>query len=194
MKLHRHISTAATQDDAVRTIRDDTDGAAPWKPKKSIRVISPADEGQLRATSQSRRMARGGSSSHWSPSELPVAGTPLRIEDEPAVFQLVRAWDGLVTGVTEATMIVRIVPLDGAGVEEEAEFLLTDVPEKDRVLVMPGAPLYWFLGYETTRGRRRRTSEVKMRWLNLPRETPEHWIEAIEAIVAAPGESTPTEG
>ena len=101
------------------------------------KVLTPMDRAQSPMASQSTRMSRPGSSSHWSPSEVPVSGATMELTEDVQKFQLVAAWDGIVTEVADETFVVRIVRLDGAGAEEEAEFLIADVPEEDRPLLKP---------------------------------------------------------
>jgi hypothetical protein len=155
--------------------------------------LKPIDEVQSHPVSQSRRLAAKGSFSHWSPSEYATAGDAQILDEDIRPFELVKAFEGIVTDVNDETLIVRVLPLDGNGLEEEAEFLLTDIPEPDRPLVQTGAPLFWFLGYESSGGRRWRTSELKMRRVTLP-SVSERWIDAITSIISSPGESNPTEG
>lgn len=157
-------------------------------------VLAPLDDVQARSASQSRRVARAGSASYWSPAEVAVSGASVQPDADTRPFELVRSWDGLITSVTSDTLTVRIVPVDGAGAEEEAEFLISDIPVEDRPLVQPGAPLFWFVGYETGRGRRRRTSELKMRRVNMSAEPSETWLNDIESIICSQRDSVPTEG
>lgn len=193
MRMARQYSAADGQEEHNRTLL--APDLEEWRSVVTPRVLAPADARQWQPASQSRRIfAVGRSSSHWTPSEVSVAGAPPVTEAPHRAFELVKSWDGIIIGVTDETMIVRIVPLDGVGLEEEAEFLLADVPDEDRGLVRPGAPLFWFVGYETDHGRRRRTSELKMRRLKLAAEASPEWLVDVESIVRRPGESAPTEG
>jgi hypothetical protein len=160
------------------------------------KVVPPLDSVQSWAASQSLRLSPPNSSSHRSSAELRFSALPERLQilEQPRAFRLMKSWDGIVTGIGSETFVSRIVPLDGLGLEQEAEFLLTDVPEADRPLIRRGAPFYWFVGYDTSLGRRRRTSELKMRRLRTPLEPPAAWLEQTEAIVAGTADSRPTEG
>jgi hypothetical protein len=157
-------------------------------PPSVPRPAHPLDVLQWRSSTQGRSFDRPGSSSYWTDS------SPMAAQARDRSFELAKSWDGRVTAVTNETLIVRIVPLDGHGLEEEAEFLLTDVPEEDRQLVRPGALLFWFLGYTTEYGRRRRTSELKMRRVALPTGPSETWLTDITSIISSADESSPTEG
>jgi hypothetical protein len=158
------------------------------------RVLPPFDEVQSRPASASRTVTHSGSESYWDSSKMAVSGPPIPLDDTPRGFQLVGVWDGLVTKVTRDTLVVRVIPLKGIGEEAEAEFLLSDVPERDRPLVQPGAPLYWFIGYDTTLGRRRRTSELKMRQVDLTSESASNWADSVVSIILDESRSVPTEG
>ncbi len=158
------------------------------------RLVTPLDEVQWHGASESRRVMGPGSESYWSRSRLAISG-PRGIPFEvPRGFQLVATWDGVVSAVTDDTFVARISPLDGLGAEEEAEFLIDDVPQEDRRLLRPGALLYWFLGYETMLGRHRRTSELKIRRVTVVSEMAEAWADSISAIILDESESAPTEG
>lgn len=194
MRSLRQRQTGELQDERGTTLSLSLGQATADPRVPTPRVIEPLDEIQARPTSQSRRVSGAGSASHWSRAEVALAGSKLPVEEPPRTFQLVRAWDGLVTLVTNETLVVRVVPIDGQGAEEEAEFLITDVPEEDRPLIQRGAPLFWFVGYETDKGRRRRTSELKMRRVNVAAKPSERWLEDIESIIQSASDSVPTEG
>jgi len=180
--------TSTKQGGALRSSVDEA--FVPLRPQ----IVSPLDDLQFGRSSQSSRVARATSSSYWGPSEIAVSGPAVEPQEVSSTVELVRTWDCLVMSVSEETFIARIVPLDREGVKEEAEFLLTEVHDEDRELVQPGAPLFWFVGYEQSRGRRLRTSELKMRRLNFATAPTDAWIRRMEEMVLDAGASSPTEG
>lgn len=158
-------------------------------------LIKPLDANASMRATQAQTIERRGSAAHWTPDRLVVSGNTPHITAQRAEIDLLAAWEGIVTERTSETFVVRIARLDDtAEVEEEAEFLLEDLADADRDSAIPGALVYWFLGYETRRGRRRRTSEVRIRRLNVVPTHSQSWVEEAASLFVSPDESTPTEG
>ena len=168
----------------------------PAEPPSAVpQLIKPLDANATTRATQAQAIERRSSAAHWTPDRLVVSGNMPHIDPERAEIDLLTAWEGIVTERTPETFVVRIARLDdSAEVEEEAEFLLEDLAEVDRDSAIPGALVYWFLGYETRRGRRRRTSEVRIRRLNFVPTHSRSWVEEAASLFVSPDESTPTEG
>jgi hypothetical protein len=78
-------------------------------------------------------------------------------------------WEGEVLGTDDDLIYARVYPRRGQGVVEDAEIPIDEIAPGDRDAVVSGARFWWAIGYETTRGTRRRVSQIRFR--RLPRKT-----------------------
>lgn len=105
-------------------------------------------------------------------------------------FYPLQKWEGYVLSVAEDTFWARLIDLNTHGVEEEAEFLLEDVPAADRELIDVGAVFYWAIGYEDkVDGQRMRCSTIRFRrlpvWSRDELETAKRKAEELESLFAS---------
>lgn len=88
---------------------------------------------------------------------------PLSISLEP-----LQEWEGYVSNIAETFFTARLVDkTQGKSVEEEeADFLIGDLSDEDRQLLVPGAVFRWVIGYQRTiSGTKRRVSQITFRRL-----------------------------
>jgi len=77
-------------------------------------------------------------------------------------------WEGIVTKVAAEDFTVTLRDLTNPGSpEEEATLPLAEITREDRPLLVPGAVLYWSVGYQTLRasGQIQRVSDIRLRRL-----------------------------
>lgn len=83
-------------------------------------------------------------------------------------FKVIQKWEGIVEGIYEKFISVKLVDLTNGGSDEEAEIEYIDIQEDDRELLEIGAMFYWSIGYEKDQnGTIRRSSLIKFK--RLPR-------------------------
>jgi hypothetical protein len=108
------------------------------------------------------------------PANLPPAEeveAPFVVVPKPAPvaqsqFNPQQKWEGYVLAVQDDSFLARLVDLTSGEIDEEAEFLLDDVPTSDRDLVDVGAVFYWGIGYlDKVDGQRLRSSSIRFRRL-----------------------------
>jgi hypothetical protein len=106
-------------------------------------------------------------------TESPSTLEPARVLRVPRAqvarqhFILLQRWEGTVTNVNveEFSAVLRDLS-QAARPEEQASFLLDEVPDPDRSLLVPGAVFYWTIGYEVTlTGTRKTVSMLRFRRL-----------------------------
>ncbi|NKC16742.1 MAG: hypothetical protein GKR94_32475 [Gammaproteobacteria bacterium] len=74
--------------------------------------------------------------------------------------------EGVVLEVLDDSFIARLVDLNGQAPDEEAEILLDEITDEDRILVQAGSVFYWCIGYHTDASRQvRRQSIIRFRRL-----------------------------
>ncbi len=100
--------------------------------------------------------------------ELDLAVTlPPQRENDRNLIPL-QQWEGVVIKVSgdEFTTVLRDLTRPESP-EEEATLPVAEVPPEDRRLLVPGAVLYWNIGYQTIRasGQVQRVSDVRLRRL-----------------------------
>ncbi len=95
----------------------------------------------------------------------PVVVLPLTSSTER--FHLLQLWEGVVQEVREDSILVTLVDQTHRDYpDEEAELVMAEIPEGDRALVVPGAVLYWSVGYKEGPGQpRERISRIRLRRL-----------------------------
>lgn len=95
----------------------------------------------------------------------PIVVPPLTSNTER--FHLLQLWEGVVQEVRGDSVLVTLIDqthLDYP--DEEAEIAMAEIPEGDRHLVVPGAVLYWSVGYREGPGQpRERVSRIRFRRL-----------------------------
>lgn len=75
-------------------------------------------------------------------------------------------WEGTVLSVGEDSFQTRLIDMEHASPDEEAEVLLAEVSCQDLPLVKPGAIFYWHIGYHESKvGQRTRESVLRFRRL-----------------------------
>lgn len=91
-----------------------------------------------------------------------VKAAPLRDR-----FVVLQEWEGLVCDISEGAFVARLIDVTRKGSpDEEADFLIEDLREDDRVLLRQGAIFRWVIGYDTKRdGTKRRASQLVFRRL-----------------------------
>ncbi len=83
-------------------------------------------------------------------------------------FKSLARWEGTVLAVEDDHMLARLIDLEGATADLEAEILLDEISPADLLRVEEGAIFYWTVGYlDTTGGQRKRESIIRFR--SLPR-------------------------
>lgn len=82
---------------------------------------------------------------------------------ESGRFELLQKWEGVVLSVEQDSFWVRLRDLTGDAGEEEAEFPLRELSREEQEWLLPGAFLYWTIGYEDRNGQRRRVSVLRFR-------------------------------
>lgn len=96
-------------------------------------------------------------------------------------FHPLQEWEGTVTDVEGDTFTARLTDLTaGKSVaEEEADFLVDDITDDDRQLLLPGAIFRWAVGYQrSSGGSKKRVSHIVFR--RLPMLTEKDAAEAKE--------------
>jgi phage FluMu protein gp41 len=97
----------------------------------------------------------------------PAAALPVQRETERNLLPL-QQWEGVVTRVSADEFTVTLQDLTHPGSpEEEATVPMAEVTREDRRLLVPGAVLYWSIGYQTIRtsGQIQRVSDIRLRRL-----------------------------
>jgi hypothetical protein len=102
------------------------------------------------------------------PSALPTK--VLRFPDLPRPnhqFLVLQKWEGTVAKISAKEFVASIRDLTNPSLpQEEATFLLDEVPDADRSLMTRGAIFYWAIGYEVNlSGQRKRVSTLRFRRL-----------------------------
>ena len=112
----------------------------------------------------SRRHSEHGSDSLAAPSrsERAVGGGER--------FVLLQKWEGLVLRVEGDSFWSRLSDLTHEGPDEEAEFLLAEIPPLEQEWLVPGNVFYWTIGYRDVCGQRRRESAIRFRRVPGPGE------------------------
>lgn len=82
---------------------------------------------------------------------------------ESGRFELLQKWEGVVLSVESESFWVRLRDLTGDASEEEAEFPTRELSREEQEWLLPGAFLYWTIGYEDRNGQRRRVSALRFR-------------------------------
>ncbi len=85
------------------------------------------------------------------------------IKSDPNQFTVLQQWTGYVVEVGEDTFLSRLVPVEGAGDDQEAEIYLDKIDPNDQQLVQPGAIFYWHIGYLDTPSGRYNTTSIRFR-------------------------------
>lgn len=80
-------------------------------------------------------------------------------------FQTLQKWEGYIVAIDGENIIVRLKDITNGGIDEEAEFTFSDVSEDDKPLIEEGAVFYWNLGYQITKGTRKKASIIRFRRL-----------------------------
>ncbi len=96
-------------------------------------------------------------------------------------FHPMQEWEGTVTEVDGDTFTARLTDLtaDKSVAEEEADFLVDDITDDDRQLLVPGAIFRWAVGYQrSSGGSKKRVSHIVFR--RLPMLTEKDAAEAKE--------------
>jgi len=96
-------------------------------------------------------------------------------------FHPIQEWEGTVTDVDGDTFTARLTDLTAGKrvAEEEADFLVDDLTDDDRQLLVPGAIFRWVVGYQrASGGSKKRVSHVVFR--RLPMLTEKDAAEARE--------------
>lgn len=95
----------------------------------------------------------------------PIVVPPLTNSAER--FHLLQLWEGVVQEVREDSVLVTLIDQTHREYpDEEAELTMAEIPEGDRDLIMPGAVLYWSVGYKEGPGQpRERVSRIRFRRL-----------------------------
>ena len=97
----------------------------------------------------------------------PVVALPAQRESERNLIPL-QQWEGVVTqvGDDEFTATLRDLTTPKHP-EEEAVLPIAEITPEDRRLLIPGAVLYWSIGYQTLRssGQVQRVSDIRLRRL-----------------------------
>lgn len=96
-------------------------------------------------------------------------------------FHPIQEWEGTVTDVDGDTFMARLTDLTAGKrvAEEEADFLVDDLTDDDRQLLVPGAIFRWVVGYQrASGGSKKRVSHVVFR--RLPMLTEKDAAEARE--------------
>jgi hypothetical protein len=102
--------------------------------------------------------------------DLPAIVVPPRMKLEDR-YRVLHQWEGTVVEVARDGFRARLAELRAEQREEEyADFSFESVSEDDRVLVVPGAIFYWFVGYRTENSGQRNTWST-VRFRRLPRWT-----------------------
>ncbi len=97
----------------------------------------------------------------------PVVVLPRHGEPTLSLIPL-QQWEGVVTQVGDEEFTVTLRDLTHPdNPQEEAVLYVDDVPAEDRPLLVPGAVLYWSIGYQTIRntGQVQRVSDIRFRRL-----------------------------
>lgn len=83
----------------------------------------------------------------------------------PRRFEMIQQFEGIVTEVTEDSLMADIADLtDPSNPVEFVEIPFREITPEDLRLVVPGAVFYWSMGYETSsNGQVRRVSEIRVR-------------------------------
>jgi hypothetical protein len=86
---------------------------------------------------------------------------------DPERFRILAAFDGTVLNVNGDHFIARLVnKLDASDIREEAEFIISEVPDADRPLISEGSMFYWHIGItEKPHGQQSKTSLIRFRRL-----------------------------
>lgn len=96
-------------------------------------------------------------------SAFPKSTVSLSISLEP-----LQEWEGYVSNISEKSFTARLVDktLGNTIEDEEADFLIDDLSDEDRQLLVRGAVFRWIIGYQrTTSGTKRRVSQITFRRL-----------------------------
>ena len=96
-------------------------------------------------------------------------------------FHPLQEWEGTVTEVDGDTFTARLTDLTAGKrvAEEEADFLIDDLTDDDRQLLVPGAIFRWAVGYQrSSGGSKKRVSHIVFR--RLPMLTDKDVAEAKE--------------
>lgn len=121
-------------------------------------------------------MSEGSSNSADSVEFVQTVGSPSPIgkifafpkekkEDPLNDFVAIQKWEGYVLSVKDSSFIARLIDLKNNQIDEEAEFLLSEVSEDDKKLMVNGAVFYWSVGYYNISGQKMRSSVIRFRRL-----------------------------
>ena len=101
-------------------------------------------------------------------SEAPMAPRVVRLpqsNSEPECrYDVRQKWEGVVKWCTETEFGVVLRDLTHPNApDEEVTLSLDEVSSEDIPLLQPGAVLYWSIGYEISRGQKKRVSTIRFR-------------------------------
>ena len=76
-------------------------------------------------------------------------------------FKTLQKWEGYVEEVHPGHIVARVTDINGKLLDQEATIPFEEISAEDIELIKPGSIFYWNIGYEVTKGSRRRVSIVR---------------------------------